>query len=132
MEADMNELPPEDKALLSKIVDLGERRRRTSKRSSFTREQLVSAMNEKYCWLDDEKAIFDLQNFVTRKRDQVHLDMSNLFAIEEVEGKEKVVSAFSAWSTSPERLHYAGRRFSAGLRRQECHLPGRGACQNGF
>ena len=26
----------------------------------------------------------------------------------------------------------AGREGRTGLRRQECHLPGRGACQNGF
>jgi hypothetical protein len=58
-----------------------------------TREQLVAAMNEKYCWLDDEKAIFDLQYFVTRKREQVIIDMALLSAVEFLNGREKTVSA---------------------------------------
>jgi hypothetical protein len=46
-------------------------------------------MNEKFCWLDDEKVIFDLQYFVTRKREQVDADMAYLSAVEFADGKKK-------------------------------------------
>jgi hypothetical protein len=81
---------------------------------SRTREDLVILMNEKYCWLDEEKAIFDLQYYVTRKLDQVQTDMSAHFIYVTVDGKKKPVTAVQAWLSSPDRLQYAGRRFKPG------------------
>jgi putative DNA primase/helicase len=70
--------------------------------------------HEKYCWLDDEKAIFDLQYYVTLKLDQVRLDMASHFIIITVDDKKKPVTAVQAWLSSPDRLSYAGRRFKPG------------------
>ena len=81
---------------------------------SLTRERLIAAMNEKYCWLDDEKTIFDLQYFVARKREQVDADMGHLFATEIIDERKKTITALQAWLTSPHRLRYAGRKFMPG------------------